>query len=144
MREPVHETLMLPTRLAAIDDARRWAGGHARGAQLDPIAIEEIEVAMTEALSNVIAHSYDERPDEQVLLSLDIDDERLALGIRDCGRPFDPARYTAPDLDEPGEGGYGVHLMEQLMDEVTRRPLEDGGTLVLLVRYRSTHRPEQP
>jgi hypothetical protein len=34
--------------------------------------------------------------------------------------------------------------MEQLMDEVTRRPLEDGGTLVLLVRYRSTHRPEQP
>ena len=144
MREPVHESFILPTRLEAIDDARRWAGGHARRARLDPIVIEEIEVAMTEALSNVIVHSYDGRPGEQVLLSLDIDDERLALGIRDRGRPFDPAQYTPPDLDEPGEGGYGLHLIEQLVDEVTRRPLEDGGTLVRLVRYRSTHRTEHP
>ncbi|MCW2952842.1 MAG: putative anti-sigma regulatory factor, serine/threonine protein kinase [Conexibacter sp.] len=137
MPEPMHDTLVLPTQLTAIDDARRWTSDHAHGAQFDPTAIAEVEVAMTEALSNVIVHSYDEQPGEQLLLSLDIDDDRLALGIRDRGRPFDPAQYRAPDLDEPAEGGYGVHLIEALMDEVTRRPLADGGTLVLLVRYRS-------
>ncbi|HZV74528.1 MAG TPA: ATP-binding protein [Conexibacter sp.] len=136
----MHDTLALPTRLAAIDDARRWASGHARGARLDETTIAEVELAMTEALSNVIVHSYDERDGERLLLSLDIDDEKLAFGIRDRGRPFEPARYEAPDLDAPAEHGYGVFLIEQLMDEVTRRPLDDGGTLVLLVRYRT----EQP
>jgi serine/threonine-protein kinase RsbW len=99
-------------------------------------AIAEVEVAMTEALSNVILHSYEDQPGESVLLRLDIDEQRLALGIFDRGRPVAPEDYHPPDLDEPAEGGYGVHLMEQLMDEVTRLPLDDGGTLVLLVRYR--------
>jgi anti-sigma regulatory factor (Ser/Thr protein kinase) len=140
MPAPVHDTLALPTRLAAIDDARRWASGHARGAALDETTIAEVELAMTEALSNVIVHSYDERDGERLLLSLDIDDEKLAFGIRDRGRPFESARYEPPDLGAPAEHGYGVFLIEQLMDEVTRRPLDDGGTLVLLVRYRT----EQP
>ncbi len=132
----VHDTLVVPTRLEAIDDARRWASGHARRAALDETAIADVELAMTEALSNVIVHSYDARDGEQVLLSLDIDDERLALGIRDCGRPFEPERYVPPQLGEPAESGYGIFLIEQLMDEVTRAPLDDGGTLVSLVRYR--------
>jgi anti-sigma regulatory factor (Ser/Thr protein kinase) len=136
MPAPVHETLVLPTRLTAIDDARRWASGHAQDAQL--------ELAMTEALANVIVHSYDEQPGDELLLTLDIDDERLSLGIRDGGRPFDPTEYREPNLDEPAEGGYGVHLIEQLMDEVTRTALEDGSTLVLLVRYRSNHEGERP
>jgi serine/threonine-protein kinase RsbW len=139
MPAPVRDTLVLPTRLAAIDDARRWASGHARGAALDETSIAEVEVAMTEALSNVIVHSYEEREDERVLLSLEIDDERLALEIRDRGRPFEPARYEPPDLDAPAEHGYGVFLIDELMDEVVRRPLDDGGTLVLLVRYRREH-----
>jgi serine/threonine-protein kinase RsbW len=140
MPAPVHDTLVLPTRLAAIDEARRWASGHARGAALDETTIAEVEVAMTEALSNVIVHSYHGRGDEQLSLSLDIDEERLAFGICDRGQPFQPASYEPPNLDVPAERGYGVLLIEQLKDEVVRSPLDDGGTLVLLVRYRR----EQP
>jgi serine/threonine-protein kinase RsbW len=136
MPPPVDATFALPTSLPAIDDARRWASDHARGARLDAEAIAELEVAMTEALSNVIRHSYAEQPGERVLLSLHIDDDKLELGIRDRGRPFDAGAYAPPDLDEPSDGGYGVFLMEELMDEVTREPLDDGGTLVSLVRYR--------
>jgi serine/threonine-protein kinase RsbW len=132
----VDATFALPTTLASIDDARRWASDHAREARLDPDAIAELEVAMTEALSNVIRHSYGERPDQRVLLSLHIDDAKLSLSIRDHGRAFDAAEYQAPDLDVPSDSGYGVFLMEELMDEVIREPLDDGGTLVSLVSYR--------
>jgi serine/threonine-protein kinase RsbW len=133
---PVHDTFVLPTVLTSIDDARRWASDHARSVDMDAEAIAEVEVAMTEALSNVIRHSYDERSGGEVLLSLDIDDARLELGIRDRGRPFEPESYRAPNLDVPAEGGYGIYLIEELMDEVTRQPLDDGGTLMLLVRNR--------
>jgi serine/threonine-protein kinase RsbW len=136
MTASIHQTFAMPTELAAIDAARRWASGLARGAGLDDVAISEVELAMTEALSNVIGHSYEGRAGEEVLLSLDIDDARLALGIRDGGRPFEPEDYRPPDLDEPADGGYGVFLIEELMDELSRRPLQDGSTLVELVRYR--------
>jgi anti-sigma regulatory factor (Ser/Thr protein kinase) len=136
MTAPVHQTFAMPTELSAIDDARRWASGHARLAGLDEVAISEVELAMTEALSNVIGHSYEGRSDEEVLLSLEIDEARLALGIRDGGRPFEAESYRPPDLEQPAEGGYGVFLIEELMDEVSRRPQQDGSTLVELVRYR--------
>jgi serine/threonine-protein kinase RsbW len=132
----VDDTFALPTTLPSIDDARRWVSAHARLAHLDAEAIGELEIAMTEALSNVIRHSYDEQPGERILLSLRIDDDKLELGIRDCGRPFDTDAYLPPDLDVPSDSGYGVFLMEELMDEVTRVPLDEGGTLVSLVRYR--------
>jgi serine/threonine-protein kinase RsbW len=136
MAAPIHETFAIPTEVAAIDDARRWASAHARSAAVDDVAISEVELAMTEALANVIGHSYEGRQGEELLLSLEIDDSRLVLGIRDRGRPFDPASYQPPDLDNPSEGGYGIFLIEELMDEVSRRPLQYGGTLVELVRYR--------
>ena len=136
----VRDTFVLPTRLAAIDDARRWASGHARRAGLDEVTIGEVEVAITEALSNVIRHSYGGRSDERVELSLEIGADRLTLAIRDRGRPFERALYSPPDFDAPATGGYGVYLIEQLMDEVTRRPLEEGGTVVTLVRYRGGKR----
>jgi len=132
----VQDTFALPTTLPSIDDARRWVSAHARLAQLDAEAISELEIAMTEALSNVIRHSYYEQPGERILLSLRIDDDKLELGIRDRGRPFDTDAYLPPDLDVPSDSGYGVFLMEELMDEVTRLPLDEGGTLVSLVRYR--------
>jgi serine/threonine-protein kinase RsbW len=131
----VNDTYALPTTLPSIDDARRWVSAHARLA-LDAAAIGELEIAMTEALSNVIRHSYDEQPGDRILLSLRIDDDKLELGIRDRGRPFDTDAYVPPDLDVPSDSGYGVFLMEELMDEVTRVPLDEGGTLVSLVRYR--------
>jgi serine/threonine-protein kinase RsbW len=139
MTATIHDTFEMPTDVAAIDAARRWASDHARSAAVEAAAISEVEVAMTEALSNVICHSYEGRPRERLQLSLDIDESRLALGIRDRGQPFDPERYQPPDLDEPATGGYGVFLIEELMDEVSRRPLRDGGTLVELVRYRKEH-----
>ena len=136
MVTPIHATFAIPTEVAAIDDARRWASGHARSAAVDDVAISEVELALTEALSNVIGHSYEGRPRDQLLLSLDIDESRVVLGINDRGRPFDPAGYRPPDLDQPADGGYGVFLIEELMDEVSRQPLQHGGTLVELVRYR--------
>lgn len=132
----LRDTFVLPTRLASIDDARQWASGHARSAHVGDEAVAAVELALTEALANVIQHSYEDAVDEEILLALEIDDEKLEIDIHDRGKPFDRDSYRPPDLDNPAAGGYGIYLMEELMDEVIRRPLDDGGTLVLLIRYR--------
>lgn len=126
----------MASRLECIDDARRWAGGHVRAAGIAEDAVFELELAMTEALSNVIRHAYQGEGTHTIDLSLTIDDRRLELSLHDRGRPFDESAYRPPDLDAPGEGNYGVHLMEQLVDEVHRCPRAGGGTVLSLIKYR--------
>lgn len=132
----VSETYALPTRTTAIDGARRWASEHARQAQVSADAIFELELAMTEALSNVIRHAYGGDEGQRVDLRLLIDEHRVELSLRDRGVPFDTAAYVPPDLDAPGAGGYGVRLIAELVDEVHRDTPPDGGNVLRLVKYR--------
>jgi serine/threonine-protein kinase RsbW len=121
----VTATLRITSRLAAIDEARRWVGGQL--ADRDQESVWEVELALTEALSNVIRHAYDGDESRQIELALELDGERLVLEIAHDGKPFDPASYRAPDPPRPG--GYGLSLIDRLVDEV-----EHDGTRLCLVK----------
>lgn len=128
----VSDSLTIPSRITAIDEARRWATAHLAGASRD--AVWAIEMVLTEALSNVMRHAYAGDEEQLVELTLEVCDEQVVLEIVDLGEPFDPRRYTPPDLDASPTGGYGVHLIGELMDEVDRAPAGDRGTRLRLVK----------
>ena len=136
--EPVTpgETITISSEVEQIDDARRWVTDHARAAGVDDDAIFDLELALTEALANVVAHAYSGEPDHEILLGVVVGDDRVEVSVRDWGRPFDRAAYEPRDLDDPGEGGYGVYLIDELMDQVGREPQSDGGTLLTLTKNR--------
>lgn len=129
--------LTIESRFDRIAEARRWATQRARAAGFDEEAISAIELALAEALANVIKHAYQGDENQEIRLGLRIDDEKLTLTIRDFGRKFDLETYTPPDLDDPAEGGYGVYLIHQLMDEVIYDTSLPQGTKLTLIRYRS-------
>lgn len=132
----VADAITIPSRVEAIDEARRWVTERVRAAGVGDDGVGEIELALTEALANVIEHSYGGDPSREIVVDVEVADDALAVRVRDWGRAFDPAGYAARDLDDPGEGGYGVFLIEQLMDRVTREPQPDGGTLLTLTKSR--------
>ena len=66
-----------------------------------------------------------------------IDETKFNLNIRDFGQKFDKSRYAPPDLDIATEGGYGVFLIEQMMDEVIYIDPTGPGTELNLVKYRA-------
>jgi serine/threonine-protein kinase RsbW len=140
MTQITDDDLVIQSRLERIPDARRWLTAHARAAGFGEGAILDLGLALSEALANVVEHAYEGDEDQEIRLSLVIDDEKLTLTIRDFGKKFDLTNYTAPDLDEPSEGGYGVFLIHELMDDVTYDTSPPTGTKLTLVRYRS--RPE--
>jgi serine/threonine-protein kinase RsbW len=129
-------SITIRSRVEEIDEARRWVTDRVREAGVGDDPVGEIELALTEALANVIEHSYAGAGDQEILVDVAVDDDALAVSVRDWGRAFDPGSYAARDLDDPGEGGYGVFLMEQLMDNVTREAQPDGGTLLTLTKSR--------
>jgi serine phosphatase RsbU (regulator of sigma subunit)/anti-sigma regulatory factor (Ser/Thr protein kinase) len=81
----------------------------------------QMELAASEIITNVMRYAYRE-------LSGDVDGEitllpdRVRLDLYDHGASFDPAAVPDPDLENSQEGGYGLYIVRQIMDEVTYTP----------------------
>ena len=120
------DRLVIDSRLEAVSQAREWVVERAKQARLSRETIGDLKLVLTEAVTNVVRHSYDGEPGHQIILSWAVDDETLTLTIRDFGRPFDPSRYQPPDLSELQTGGYGIFLIQSLMDEVRYDTLGGG------------------
>ena len=66
----------------------------------------------------------------------DMDGEYLIFTISDSGIPFDPTKQKPADTtlsaEERAIGGLGIHLVRQLMDEVTYSREENKNVLTLI------------
>ena len=90
---------------------------------------DDIEVALSEACTNVLMHAgpgaiYDVR--------LDLDDERCVLRIIDLGRGFDLAALPDGRPLPEEERGRGLPLMSSLVDRVRFESKPEIGTVVHL------------
>jgi serine/threonine-protein kinase RsbW len=82
----------------------------------------EIELALTEALANAVVHGCAKDPDKSVQVCAACDPGRgILIVVRDPGPGFDPAQVPSPVLGQQiySEGGRGIFLINQLMDEVS-------------------------
>jgi len=102
--------------------------------RLPTSASYNIELAVNEAVVNVITHAYHDDPSGKVELAFHVRRNALEIQIRDWGLSFDPSDIHDPDLDEPHESGYGVYLIRQLMDRASYEPKTANGNLVTLVK----------
>lgn len=95
--------------------------------------IEEIRVAVSEAVSNCVIHAYPKNPGI-IELNLTIADGRLIIQIKDFGKGIENIEQAkqATYSTEPEHMGLGLVFMESFMDEMilTSRPLE--GTTVIM------------
>jgi len=132
---PAH--LSVAAELTAIDAARTWAAEHARAAGLGEDAIGDLELAMTEAMSNVVRHGYGEGSGMTIDVEVALEPDRLEVRILDRAPEFIPADVPPRDLDDVAEGGYGLGLIEQLVDEVRRGPRPGGGNALILIKHRT-------
>lgn len=80
--------------------------------------IEDLKTAVSEAVTNAIEHGNQSNVEIKVLVELTIQDNALTLNVVDQGRRPIPA-ISEERPDRPGhEGGWGMFLIKQLMDEV--------------------------
>lgn len=99
-----------------------------------------INLALEEAVSNVMLYAYPGRDDGKVIVefvrSKTHDGERLLFTITDTGVPFDPTAQKEADItlsaEERSIGGLGIHLVRQIMDEVVYRREETRNILTLI------------
>lgn len=84
----------------------------------------QVNLALDEALVNVVHYAYPEGTEGEIVLDADRSGDRLVLRLIDSGAPFDPT-LKGDDVDtdlsaeERSIGGLGIFLIKQMMDSVT-------------------------
>ena len=76
--------------------------------------IEDIKVAVSEACTNAIKHSLDNK----FSVEYTIFENGLTITIIDSGKGYDVDSIDVPNLEEPKESGLGLFIIQSLMDEV--------------------------
>lgn len=97
--------------------------------------IEEIKVAVSEAVSNVVIHGYEGGKGE-IELTMNLYDEQLEYIIVDQGRGISDiglARQPSYSSD-PERMGLGFAFMESFMDELDVTSAVDKGTTVRMTK----------
>ncbi len=98
--------------------------------------LEEIKVAVSEAVSNAVIHGYPGRRDGWILVECQIADGDFLVAVEDWGvgiRDVELARQPAFSSD-PERMGLGFVFMESFMHQVTVRSQLRRGTRVEMSR----------
>ena len=93
--------------------------------------IEDIKVAVSEACTNAIRHSKDNK----VTFIFKIIENGLCIEVKDNGIGYDIDNIKKPDLDNPKENGLGIFIIESLMDKVQIQSEIDKGTIIKMTKY---------
>jgi diguanylate cyclase (GGDEF)-like protein len=110
-----------------------------------PESVDEMRLAFIEGLINAKEHAPKDIPDgdkKDIHVALSYEEELLKIQIRDFGKGFDPTVVEKPDirkkLKSSHKRGWGLMLMERLMDGAEICSFPPSGTLIQLVKKKVT------
>jgi serine/threonine-protein kinase RsbW len=124
----VHERLYVTGDTSELEKIRSFVTDKARTVGFSEQGAMKITLAVDEACSNLIRHSYNHDASRQFAIDLSFDDTNLTIEILDSGSAFDPLNIAPPNLREYAEqhrrGGFGVHIIRMTMDKVEYFPAD--------------------
>jgi anti-sigma regulatory factor (Ser/Thr protein kinase) len=133
----IERSLEVEARLDSLRSVGLWLRDAARDGALPYEVAFGLDLAVHEAVENVVRHGCRDGGLHHIRLRLHADDRRVELVIRDDAAPFDPLAIPAPAtpqrIEDVVPGGQGVHLMRHFTDEVHYRR-EEGTNVLTLVR----------
>lgn len=94
----------------------------ARKTKISQRQSDDIQMAVDEAVTNVMEHAYAGRTNGHISIQLEIDAKAILVEIRDQGHAFNPKKVKKPNVNSPlserSIGGLGIFFMKKLMDKV--------------------------
>lgn len=94
-----------------------------------------INLAIEEAVSNVIMYAYPPKEEHVIRLHVTSTDKQLVFLLTDKGRSFDPTQVPDADinldLEDRPIGGLGIYLVRCIMNEVSYQRLDDENRLTM-------------
>ena len=125
----LHLSLCLPRDVQSVPVVRHICTYSLRELGVDGGCLTDIEIALSEACTNVLDHSG---PGDEYEVKFECDDDRCIIRVIDRGRGFDFNTLPAESGELTAERGRGVGMMHALVDRVKFVSKPETGTVVHL------------
>lgn len=128
--------LSISARLEEVRHACDFVVEAAEAAGLDERAVYHCQMAVDEALTNIIEHGFSYQGDgNEIEVICRTTTDHFTITIIDTSPAFNPLEHDAPDpsapLDSREPGGWGIYFINKLMDNVTYQRVGDRNHLTL-------------
>lgn len=141
--ERAHQTyqyqISLPNDIETIPQLNEFIEQMAGELELDTSLTMNLNLAVEEAVVNVMQYAYPPNKTGQVDIRISADSQALTVVVSDTGTPFDPTKQAEADTSLSAEkrpiGGLGIHLVRQIMDTVSYQYADGHNVLTLTKRY---------
>ena len=119
----LQRSLTLPNDINTIPQLNEFIDTVCEELEIDMALAMSLNLAMEEAVVNVMDYAYPEGTEGEVDIEAIADETQLHFIISDSGKPFDPTAKEEVDTTLSAEerpiGGLGIHLIRQLMDNIS-------------------------
>ncbi|WP_440896798.1 anti-sigma B factor RsbW [Amphibacillus sp. Q70] len=140
--------MRLPAKSEYVGVIRLSVSGIANRMGFSYEEIEDLKVAISEAMTNATTHAYAEHEDGEVTIGFGVYPDRLEVMVADRGGSFDLAEIKkqigpyqqSERIENLREGGFGLFLIDALMDKVEIS--NDYGVIVLMTKKLPTNEVE--
>ncbi len=136
--EPIQrKETTVPSDLSQLEHIRAFvtdAVESEQGATLDDEDHYQLLLAVNEAASNIMRHAHGGISTEKIIVASDVFDDRIVIRLSHYGKSFDPDSAPPPSFDGTREGGFGVYMIAQCVDEVQYLRESDGRNTVRMVK----------
>ena len=122
--------MSLPRDEPSVPVVRHLLGGSLRKLGVSEQCVSDIELAVTEACTNVLRHALG--ADDEYEIQVELADANCELKVIDTGHGFDQTSLVGARAS--AESGRGIQLMDAVVDAVDFESRPESGTIVRLVK----------
>lgn len=106
--------------------------------KIDNDLLANLNLAISEGLSNAIVHGNKLDPKKNVVITLKCFEDKIEVSIKDNGNGFNPNEVPDPTNPENllKDSGRGIYIMKSFIEEVKYNFFDDGTELMLVFKLR--------
>jgi len=134
--KPQNNQISARGNTADLEQIREFVESQANSAGFGETDAFQIALAVDEACSNLIRHSYNNDETREFVVMIEVANQELVIKIMDNGEPFNPLSVPEPNMNEYFKkfkhGGLGVFLMRKVMTEINYQPAKNSKSLNIL------------
>ena len=126
--------LIIPPHPRYLSLARLLVGGIGAQSKLTVEDLDDMKVAVSEAITNAIDHAYAPEAGGEIIIRYKPAEGELVVEVEDSGAGFEPGKleHALPAADT--EGGLGLFLARELADHLKVESSPGSGTKVTITK----------
>lgn len=136
---PSMRRLVLHNNIEDVSQLPAFVEDAVKASKLAPEMADSLNLALEEAVVNVIDYAYPEGVSGDVVIDVAVTESAITFTIIDGGKPFDPTAKADVDINAGVEdrpvGGLGIHLVRQIMDDVRYERRGEKNVLIMTKKY---------